>query len=428
MKKHIFTVLLAFVFGIGITLIASTESMAVHKNYDGKLTCGNCHTMHNSQGGASLGGNAGGSLVLLRGAVTDRSQIHNICLQCHGSNGAQATATFGTDAHPAPKVYIDGAAGYGNDTADADGLRLTNGFSRIGSGGDFSGILSGNSSSGWSFTGSPTADILGRGHALGATTVTPPGGDAAIATFSCTNCHDPHGAYTSSTAIANKFRNLRISATGASLNAGITLNTSIKSWIGEAGGIFVNPSSNACPSNDKCVWPLYNDSSGALSGTALTDSNRSNAYPVTSEVSTDGISRWCAQCHDNWHEGIVPANGPDGNNDWRRHPVQTAIDVMTSGAGVSIINAINYNAAIATFQALPVANLVGTTNASVAYMKPTDLGGGFYGDANATVMCLSCHFAHGGPNYDNLRWNYTSAVSLGGQTGNSIASNVGCEG
>ena len=43
------------------------------------------------------------------------------------------------------------------------------------------------------------------------------------------------------------------------------------------------------------------------------------------------------------------------------------------------------------------------------------------------VFCLSCHFAHGGPHYDALRWDYTSAVSSGSQFGNPIPSNKGCQ-
>ena len=90
--------IVATAFSLGLGLLAvSQDAQAVHKNYDNQLTCGNCHTMHNSQGStatgdgnASLGGNLGGSLVLLRGAVSNRSQIHKFCLQCHASNGAQA--------------------------------------------------------------------------------------------------------------------------------------------------------------------------------------------------------------------------------------------------------------------------------------------------------------------------------------------------
>ena len=72
MKRLILTTLLAFAFGIGLSLLVATPSMAVHKGA-GPLTCGACHTMHSSQGGTSnpadpsntmgMGDEAGGSFI-----------------------------------------------------------------------------------------------------------------------------------------------------------------------------------------------------------------------------------------------------------------------------------------------------------------------------------------------------------------------------
>ena len=50
----------------------------------------------------------------------------------------------------------------------------------------------------------------------------------------------------------------------------------------------------------------------------------------------------------------------------------------------------------------------------------TTAGGGY-------VFCLSCHYAHGGPNFDALRWSHASSVSAGNQVGVGVASNVGCQ-
>ncbi|MBI3755776.1 MAG: hypothetical protein HY265_06425, partial [Deltaproteobacteria bacterium] len=426
----ILTVLLAFAFGLGLMLLAAAPSMALHKNYDGNLACGGCHTMHNSQGGdVSMGGSP--SIVLLRGALTSRQTMHNFCLQCHASNGAQASNTFETDAHPAPKVYINGKLGAGNSSVAG----TLDDFASIGAGGDFSGDLSGNSL-GWT---DGSTNFLGKAHSLGAGNITPPGGDAAVGTngFSCTNCHDPHGAYTTSTSTVNKFRNLKVAAAGAILNAmSVNLNAGIAGWIGEAGLVFkpgTNSTKNGCATASTCVWPMYNDNGGvAFTGTTTTDSNRSNSYGVdgATATGTNGIGNWCSQCHDKWHESnTYTAAGGGTNNyvalaagsDWKRHPVDTVLSgagaMTTSGSGVTIIDTTNYNAAIATFKALPVAT---TTGSGVAYMASGQ-------QANNKVFCLSCHFAHGGPYYDNLRWSYVSGVSSGDQTALGLASNVGCQ-
>ncbi len=417
MRKIILIALLSMAVG----LIASTPSLAVHKNYNNVLTCGNCHTMHNSQGNSSLGGATGGSLILLRGNVSSRAEIHNFCLQCHGSNGAQAASTFGTDNHPAPKVYIDGKGGAGNSTTAGT---LDN-FAVIGAGGDFSAELSGNSS-GWNLTTAGSNEALGRGHSLGLTSPTPPGSaEGAISNFSCTSCHDPHGAYNTSTATVNKYRNLRKIPTGSGTTS-VSLHNSITSYVGDPSGPnptnFIPSSTNSnCSTPANCVWPLY-DQDTALSGNPTTDASISNTYPVGnsgSGLGTDGISYWCATCHDNWHEGIVAGNA--SGNDWKRHPVDTLLNdgTTTSGAGVTIVDTTNYDNT--SLSALPVAPVAGSAaDQGVAYLISGQ-------EANSKVFCLSCHFAHGGPYYDNLRWDYLSSVSAGSQQGNGISSTTGCQ-
>jgi len=97
-KGYILTLLLASAFGIGLVLLTATSSMAVHKGA-GDLTCGACHTMHSSQGGtsvASMGANTG-SFILLRTSVADRSELHNFCLQCHGSCRSFSKTEFAND-------------------------------------------------------------------------------------------------------------------------------------------------------------------------------------------------------------------------------------------------------------------------------------------------------------------------------------------
>ena len=313
-------------------------------------------------------------------------------------------------------VFIDSAQGAGNSLVAGS----LDSFAVIGAGGDFSGELNAT----WDAT---STFAQGRGHSLGAQSVMPPGGDAAIADFSCTNCHDPHGAYNASTATVNEYRNLRISATGASANSGVTLNTGTVSYVGDQSSLavlgtavkFTPTGTQGTAAAANRTWPLY-DNDGVLAV------GRSNTYRVTAgfAAGTDGISRWCAQCHDNWHEAIVPGNRNVNAVDWQRHPVDNSLGEagsLLSGAGVTIIDTTNYNATLATWKALPVADTNGTPS-NVAYMPSGQ-------EANSKVFCLSCHFAHGGPYFDLLRWDYLSSVgpALGSQGGNSIASTVGCQ-
>lgn len=385
---------------VSFLLLSSTSAFAVHKGA-GDLTCGNCHTMHNSQGGGAntLGGATGGSLVLLRAdlGTGGRENIHRLCLQCHSDAGSQANTQHAPKTVYAPKVHSLGAT-WNQDT------HLT----AIGAGGNFYPQVNADAT----FSLSETSVALGTGHSLGLTAVTPPGGDTAIAGFSCTSCHDPHGTASATDALVNKFRNLRRSATEAGLNAGVQLTAADHtSWVGGIQGTnFTGIALTGGAGVGAIAWPVINASP---TNTPLTDSAASNSYGG----GTGGISKWCAQCHDNWHEAIVAGNA--SGSDWKRHPVDNLLNdgTTTSGALVTIIDTTNYSAIATTpGQYLPVAD--GAATNRVFYLTSA---------TEDKVMCLSCHFAHGGPYYDNLRWNYTSAVSAGGQTGNGIPSTRGCQ-
>ncbi len=413
-------ILAIFTLGVaGLLVMIATPSMAVHKNYNNQLVCGGCHTMHNSQGNDGLGGPTGGAIVLLRGDVTDRKDIHNLCLQCHSSDGAQADLEW--DGHTAPKVNIFGAAGDGNDFSGLDSDVTNDDFGKIGAGGDFSAVMS-VSGTGWVSTGDGAAG-LGRGHSLGLASVTPPGAtDGVISDFTCTSCHDPHGAYTSPTAEANVFRNLKLIPRGSG-STSITLNTAIRSYIGFGGCTDDSNWTNGyTPSgNSLFVWPLFTGTinwAAANTSECYSTGGRVNAYGVD-EPGTDGISNWCATCHDSWHEEIITGNANPNGTDWNRHPVDNLLNdgSLTSGGGVRIVDTASYSISLTQNRALPVAY---TGGQGVFYMKPAE-------ENVNKVFCLSCHFAHGGPYYDNLRWDYLSAVDTGSQTANSISSITGCQ-
>ena len=225
-----------------LSLILSSSVHAVHKGA-GDIVCGGCHTMHNSQGNASLEGNP--SIVLLRGAVTTRAQIHKLCLQCHASNGAQATTVHAPQNVIAPKVYSIGA------------WTENDAFNLIGAGGNFSTELGSN----WDVT---TTATLGYGHSLGATSVTPPGGEAdpSISEFSCTNCHDPHGTSNTADTAISIFRNLKVNPTGAGANSGIKfVNDPTRtyrehhSYVGGVNGTYFG--GTELDNGGNVIWPVY---------------------------------------------------------------------------------------------------------------------------------------------------------------------------
>jgi len=412
----------------------SGTAYAIHKGA-GALVCGGCHTMHNSQGGSPLGGNAGGSLILLRGAVSTRAEIHKFCLQCHGGNGAQASTLQPPQNVMAPKVWS--SATWTSDDP----------FNLIGSGGNFSPELDTN----WDVA---TTNMLGKGHSLGATNIVPPGGegDPSIATFSCTNCHDPHGTSSPADANINLYRNLRVNATGAGVNSGVKfVNDPTRpyrehhSYVGGVNGTYFGGGETDNASNT--IWPVYR---GVLTGVPAADSANSNSYGTGQDNGDPAkvtMSKWCSQCHDNWHEANAPANYvgfPDAGQgpDWRRHPVNGMMArKATQGCAANCHTSLNdrstYSLAlIQDGKGIPVtasSYYAGNDVYYLPYEAPCvgaigcmDLAPNTSGD-NHKVFCLSCHFAHGGPYNDNLRWDYTSVVGTGSQTGNGVPVTKGCQ-
>ena len=351
MKKSIFMALFAFVVA-GLVMVAS-PSMAVHKGV-GDLTCGNCHTMHSSQGGTSVSamGTTTGSFILLRKDIgTDRTTIHNFCLQCHAETGAQGGDLHGPLDITAPKVWT--TAGFTNGAS----------FSTVGAGGDFShvGAFDGSTyTPGTDDDGLAATEALGRGHSLGAaTTVVPPGnttdgtgvGAALGVDLSCTTCHDPHGTATTTDAI-NKFRNLKVGTSNAGANS-LDNNTAFNNLAGNddfavsyAGGVGcvapcvaadgVGMGTGIAAANNR--WPVWLN---AVAGNQNQYYQSDAAFdPTTAAVSAAGtyvgISLFCAQCHGAWHEELAGGNNVSGN-DWKRHPVNNQlIDTGRRKLGVII--------------------------------------------------------------------------------------------
>jgi len=430
--KSIFIVVAALTT---LFVLFSTNAEAVHKGA-GALVCGQCHTMHNSQGmtgtvegfANNLGGvTPAGSIVLLRGAVDGRNEVHNLCLQCHAENGSQANVAMQPHGNRPPKVYRTSAAAL-TDPVD---------YTTMGSGGDFSFTGTFDGSTWTTLTGSDGGAIatcdnttnpsLGRGHSLGCSDVTPPGAnEGSISSLSCTNCHDPHGTddVTNSGPI-NIYRNLKKQPTGggggSTLDVDGAATVTVKAYVGGASAQWTTLNfTGVSPGAADHIWPV------TMTGAAA-DSNTFYEGAGGGDIN-NGISAWCAQCHDLWHESGTATNGPilggAGQQDWRRHPVNESFKSARPQSGGAVEKTDS-----TWYLAQPIVNRhnlakAGNTIAGgdVNYGVAADMVSG-----GAKVFCLSCHWVHGGPWFDNLRWDYSLTVANGAQTGNSIASTVGCQ-
>lgn len=413
----------------------STKAFAVHKGA-GNLVCGACHTMHNSEGNANMGytGAQAGPLRLLRANVDSSADIHKLCLNCHGSgpNAAYASSQFSISGstYCAPKVYL-------NNTAVWD---QSKDFSALGAGGYFDAVIDNTWALQTDDAGPDGNYQKGYGHSIGATTVTPPGG-TQISNFSCTNCHDPHGTNSSGDANINIFRNLRkqptgstgspvaLAATGLPSTSAVAATSSyiggVTGAVGTGNYITGNKDASTGTSsvNSSCtyvIWPVYNGGATCTGNTASCQ----NQYWITnpgssgaSNTDTDSVSLWCATCHTNWHE--KNSTGNDANPDWRRHPVSNKLvdSTISSGSGVDIVRFTQYSSIPVGYKLPAWKNVLSAGDRR------------YYADTSTSdaVGCLSCHFAHGGPNRNALRWSHNTSNTSDPGSAVPIASNIGCQ-
>ena len=143
--------------------------------------------------------------------------------------------------------------------------------------------------------------------------------------------------------------------------------------------------------------------SGGLGVRGIEDSDREltkgasdhNEYLGSTLNTNNTMTGYCIGCHGEFHTQL------DGNDNWIRHPS----DAVLPNSG-------EYTAYTVYDPNVPVA-------------RP-DLGNildtGLVANNADMVMCLSCHRAHGSPNDDMLRWNYSGMVAGNG----GDAAGTGC--
>ena len=359
---------------VGVMLLFSGVAVAKVSG-----VCSNCHTMHNSQGGSPMAyDESGNPLSEPQGAL-----LITTCLGCHSTTGTDVTKTVAGST--VPLVYSSGGPTYTTDGKHA-------GMGEVLAGGNFY----------WA-TDAGGGDAKGHNvSGIGTTSFTqPPGYSQAtsygrpatwtMSKFTCAGTYGCHGDPTKEGSFAGVYgahhtndECLKL-ATYNDSEAGKTVGTSYRFLLGIKGIEDDDWELSVSPSEHN-VYLGEDRTSDAISSKAT-------------------ISYLCAECHGDFHSGTGNLGMDEGTSvghPWLRHP--TDWDMGNTDSGSEYRSYGHPNQAVGTYSPIaPVGWATLTANMTINQVNFSD---------DTIVLCVSCHRAHGTPNDDILRWDY-SAMNAG---------------
>lgn len=314
--------------------------------------CSDCHTMHYSQHGKALAewGDDGPYEALL---TTD-------CVSCHMGTNARGVTPF---------VFSSTAPNYGVTGSSAESNTLA--------GGNFYWVAqAGGDSCGHNVAGLVAADGVlsappGYTGDRAAVDGSIPGGGSwpsgqQVTCAGTYGCHGSHSQSSPAGAVRGGHHN---GISGAIVTPDSTPAGSFRMLVGLAG---------------------YEDPDWEYQPTT-TAHNQYKGVSGTTDNST--MSSLCARCHGQFH------SGSEFGSPWLRHPVDYDMGSTSQSSEYRSYGGSGTNA-----------YRPDTPVASVNVSQPVSVVS-FAGDT--IISCVSCHRAHGSPNYKMMRWNYAESIGTG---------------
>ncbi len=317
--------------------------------------CSDCHTMHNSQNGATIYAN-GPYRALTKGD----------CVGCHtGTNSG---------SNNIPYVLDNSQPNYG--TFGISGNTLA--------GGNFYWVKNGDDTTGHNVEGIANVDqnigMTPPGWNSGFNAngqIAPNGWDHQLTCAGVYGCHGKHEE-------VDDFADIRGAhhADDSTID-GSTVGTSFRFLYGIKG-------------IEDSDWEYQPTSTEHNQYYAV---NRTDVSSMPSDTAT--INYLCAECHGDFHSGTGVSYTGSGSP-WLRHPSDFALS-SASGAGYT-----DYPGPFGTkgtyWPGAPLgSDLTGGVLSTVTFSGTDDI-----------VLCISCHRAHGSPYADLLRWDYNNCKASSG--------------
>jgi len=382
---------------------------AQYHSYDG-LICTDCHTLHNSENGATINNTTLGGTQLNR-ELLKRGDWTDMCLSCHteGSNTSATALLAGVENTgwlAPPVMSINGT--YTGGSMPAGDFFFSKQDAKKGHNPSYT--------KGAVLTGSGTSLLMPSDPTLKAL---PPGGVAITdGEWSCHSCHGMHSRFSDT---YSAWRQVKRKVNGKVVTGNETAGT-VETTGGTSGAtsagfepIMSNSRGNIIGTNYNNVRADGNPLEGADLLLPESDTNK-NVY-------RGGFSSFCSACHGDFHGGTGETRATDNGKTnigltWQRHPT----NMKMNETGVTMTNSSNpsgskYSITTYTKQ---VSNAQGTAPNPVGYdyryplvqdnadftVKSATASWATSGTAVGTsrIMCLTCHKAHASQ-YDNMtRW------------------------
>lgn len=378
------------VFGFGRQLLLSALILVMLAvpavAIDG--VCSDCHTMHNSQGGASMNfDSVDSSKDIPNAGLTRRT-----CLGCHAQGGGEVLPpTVAGGADQIPQVY------HSNPTDLAAGNFGWIDGTKPGGAGDGSGhnivALTGAEAS-MTTTGSFGMPVIPGGIVqTGHNDYIISGmGGGSLGCAGANGCHGYRGA--NPAVVPDGITGAHHANSNGQLAAPTDHADSYRFLAGVKG-------------YEDSDWEFtkaegdHNEYYGTTTpltlgcGTGATGCHGSNGGFGGGVQATDGtMSQFCASCHGNFHtitNGQSSGIGPDASSPFIRHPTDVLIPDATEYAAFTSYN-LNVPVARTSVPATPLASVT---------------------PGSDVVMCLSCHRSHASEFPDMLRWDYANDCNAG---------------
>ena len=319
------------------------------------LPCSDCHTMHNSQDGASM--------------VSEGPQdalLNNDCIGCHSGQNSGGDTPYVFNTSTAPDYGFTGTEGGTNTLAGGNFYWVV----------QADGDAAGHNVSGLALADATLTVPPGFGSGLAAadgTLVGNGGGWPGGTQATCAGVYGCHGSHDQTSAAQAVHGGHHSLASGALVPGGSpTAANSYRMLVGIAG--YEDPDWEYQPT------PTAHNQYKGVDGPGGTD--------------TSTISYLCAQCHGQFHQ-----NGQT-SSPWLRHPTdydmanssRAEYDAYNGGSGTD-----NVYSVIAPVASASIDSVLGTVTPATA-------------DDDTLVTCISCHRAHGTPYYKLMRWDYAGGT------------------